>query len=420
MTDIIWCAPGRHDEPELLVEAGARGFTVIRRCLDVAELLAVAGIDRHAGLVIDVSAPRLSADTLAHVASNERCVVAYLADSADALTRAESISRLAPGTVLDIRSAKSPRSVIDLIQGALHGSAERPGVDGLDTVVSGASTIDDQGEDTSIGVDVEQGKLVVVWGPHGAPGRSTVALGLAESCAASGYRTCLVDADTISPSLALLIGMTEDVSGLLVAARYAEQGVLDARSLGAACRTLSESLWVLSGIGSADRWSQARPSALDLIWSECTRHFDRVIVDVGGLLRTEEVDDPFNGLGLRRDCATVSALQVCDSVVAVTRPDVVGLARLVEDLPDVLALTSHSRVDVVVNQVPRRSRGLESNVKRLINEVGLDFPVHLLAFDDRVRACLERGSLFSEASSLSRMRRNFGVIDKHVGVQLSA
>lgn len=97
----------------------------------------------------------------------------------------------------------------------------------------------------------------------------------------------------------------------------------------------------------------------------------------------------------------------CDFAVAVTRPDVVGLVRLVEDLPDVLALTSHSRVDVVVNQVPRRSRGLESNVKRLINEVGLDFPVHLLAFDDGVRVCLERGSLFSEASSLSRMRRNF-------------
>jgi MinD-like ATPase involved in chromosome partitioning or flagellar assembly len=420
VTDIIWCTPGRPDEPELLVDAGAHGFTVIRRCLDVAELIAAAGIDRHAGLVIDVSAPRLSADTLAHVASDQRCVVAYLADSDDDLTRAESISRVAPGMVVDIRRAKSPSSVIDLIQAAIDASADNPGEEGLDTVPSGALPIDDESRDTTTGVDAQRGKLVVVWGPHGAPGRSTVALGLAESCAASGYRTCLVDADTISPSLALLIGMTEDVSGLLVAARYAEQGVLDARSLGAACRALSESLWVLSGIGSADRWSQARPSALDLIWAECTRHFDRVIVDVGGLLRTEEVDDPFNGLGLRRDCAAVGALQVCDSVVAVTRPDVVGLARLVEDLPDVLALTSHLRVDVVVNQVSRRSRGVESNVKRLINEVGLDFPVHPLAFDDGVRTCVERGSLFSEASSLSRMRRNFGTIDKHVDVQLSA
>ena len=420
MTDIIWCTPGRPDEPELIVEAGAHGFTVIRRCLDVAELIAAAGIDRHAGLVIDVCAPRLSADTLAHVASDQRCVVAYLADSNDAVARAGSISRLAPGTILDIRRAKGPRSVLRLIQGALDGSADNPGEEGLDTVPSRESQIDDGGGDISTGRDVERGKLVVVWGPHGAPGRSTVALGLAESWAASGYRTCLVDADTISPSLALLIGMTEDVSGLLVAARYAEQGVLDARSLGSACRALSQSLWVLSGIGSADRWSQARSSALDLIWAECTRHFDRVIVDVGGLSRTEDVDDPFNGLGLRRDCATVSALQVCDSVVAVTRPDVVGLARLVEDLPDVLALTPHSRVDVVVNQVPRRSRGVESNVKGLMNEVGLDFPVHLLAFDDGVKACVERGALLSEASSLSRIRRNFGVIDKYVDVQLSA
>ena len=82
--------------------------------------------------------------------------------------------------------------------------------------------------------------------------------------------------------------------------------------------------------------------------------------------------------------------------------------------------TPHSRVDVVVNQVPRRSRGVESNVKRLINEVGLDFPVHLLAFDDGVKACVERGALLSEVSSRSRIWRNLREIDKHVDVQLSA
>ena len=59
-------------------------------------------------------------------------------------------------------------------------------------------------------------------------------------------------------------------------------------------------------------------------------------------------------------------------------------------------------------------------MKGLMNEVGLDFPVHLLAFDDGVKACVERGALLSEASSLSRIRRNFGVIDKYVDVQLSA
>lgn len=55
--------------------------------------------------------------------------------------------------------------------------------------------------------------LLVVWGPAGAPGRSTVALSVATAAAARGRRTALLDADTTGGSLAQCLGLLDDVRG---------------------------------------------------------------------------------------------------------------------------------------------------------------------------------------------------------------
>ena len=78
--------------------------------------------------------------------------------------------------------------------------------------------------------DAQRGRIVLVWGPHGAPGRSTVAASLAHGLAASGG-AILVDADVEAPSLVQLLGMAEDSSALAGAARLATHGRLDAESL---------------------------------------------------------------------------------------------------------------------------------------------------------------------------------------------
>ncbi|HAN70940.1 MAG TPA: hypothetical protein DCQ36_05050, partial [Actinobacteria bacterium] len=51
------------------------------------------------------------------------------------------------------------------------------------------------------------GRLVAVWGPMGAPGRTTIAVGIAEALAERGARVCLIDADTYAPSVALALGL---------------------------------------------------------------------------------------------------------------------------------------------------------------------------------------------------------------------
>ena len=67
--------------------------------------------------------------------------------------------------------------------------------------------------------------MVAVWGPAGAPGRTTVATGLAAVLATRGP-TMLVDADPYGGSVAQVLGVLDEVSGLLAAARLAGSGTL--------------------------------------------------------------------------------------------------------------------------------------------------------------------------------------------------
>ncbi|WP_255218714.1 P-loop NTPase, partial [Microbacterium paraoxydans] len=74
-------------------------------------------------------------------------------------------------------------------------------------------------------------RLTAIRGSHGAPGRSTIAVQLAVELARRGRRTALIDADTVAPSLALLLGMDDDAPGLAAACRRAEAGALDPAEL---------------------------------------------------------------------------------------------------------------------------------------------------------------------------------------------
>jgi hypothetical protein len=91
--------------------------------------------------------------------------------------------------------------------------------------------------------------LIAVWGSAGAPGATTLAVGLARELANS-RPVVLIDADFVAPSVAELLGLTGDSSGLLGALRVARNDTPPWESLLACAETAGNSLplWVLSGI----------------------------------------------------------------------------------------------------------------------------------------------------------------------------
>ena len=75
-----------------------------------------------------------------------------------------------------------------------------------------------------------RGTVVTVWGPGGAPGRSSLAIAIAAELGAAGVYTALGDADTHGASIAPALGLLDEAPGFAAACRLAGAGALTARS----------------------------------------------------------------------------------------------------------------------------------------------------------------------------------------------
>ena len=203
--------------------------------------------------------------------------------------------------------------------------------------------------------DAQRGRIVLVWGPHGAPGRSTVAASLAHGLAASGG-AILVDADVEAPSLVQLLGMAEDSSALAGAARLATHGRLDAESLQRVLAPVGGGLSLLGGLGRAGRWRELPPASMTEVWLQCRRAAAWTVVDVAGGVIDEALDDVTREP--RRGAVTADLVSHADVVLVVGGADPVGVRRLLQLLDEVgSSVTPTGRVEVVVNRVRASAAG---------------------------------------------------------------
>ena len=203
--------------------------------------------------------------------------------------------------------------------------------------------------------DAQRGRIVLVWGPHGAPGRSTVAASLAHGLAASGG-AILVDADVEAPSLVQLLGMAEDSSALAGAARLATHGRLDAESLQRVLAPVGGGLSLLGGLGRAGRWRELPPASMTEVWLQCRRAAAWTVVDVAGGVIDDDIDDFTLEPG--RGAVTADLVSHADVVLVVGGADPVGVRRLLQLLDEVgLSVTPTGRVEVVVNRVRASAAG---------------------------------------------------------------
>ena len=204
-------------------------------------------------------------------------------------------------------------------------------------------------------LDGGRGRIVLVWGPHGAPGRSTVAASLAHGLAASGG-AILVDADVEAPSLVQILGMPEDSSALAGAARLATHGRLDAESFQRVLAPVGDGLSLLGGLGRAGRWRELPPASMTEVWLQCRQAAAWTVVDVAGGVIDDDVDDFTLEPG--RGAVTADLVSRADVVLVVGGADPVGVRRLLQLLDEVgSSATPSGRVEVVVNRVRASAAG---------------------------------------------------------------
>ncbi|WP_205474498.1 hypothetical protein [Nocardioides sp. SYSU D00038] len=328
---VLVLAAGARWESAALARLGAHPrLVVLKRCVDVADLLATAASGQAGAAAVDLAATGLDAaatDLLRHHGVRAVGVVADDAEEAGRLRAA----RIGVAAVVT-------EGGLDALPDALL-AADQPAPGPTAATVPAEPTRDPDADGP--------GRVVTVWGPAGAPGRTTVALGLAAELARRRRRTLLLDADPWGGTVGQALGILDEVSGLLSAARLAGSGLL-AERFASVERSLGGHLGVVTGLPRADRWAELRPGAAEAILGTARRR-GTVVVDTGFSLE----DDPGADLAGRpgRNQLTLAAIDAADDLVVVGTPDPVGLARLARGLADLADLTGGRPVHVVVNRM---------------------------------------------------------------------
>ncbi|MBN8205739.1 P-loop NTPase [Microbacterium esteraromaticum] len=219
-------------------------------------------------------------------------------------------------------------------------------------------------------------RVIAVWGPHGAPGRTTVAIQLAVELARAGRRTALVDADSVAPSVALQLGLGDESPGLAAACRRAELGSLDVAELtrlASMVETSAGTIDVLSGLNRPSRWPELAAGRLRTTLSVCRTWADDTVVDVSA--EFDEDDDPLDPGAPARHAATAAALLDADEVVAVLSADPLGVSRFIRGHAELRHLIGGTPVTVVANRVRPGPLGIDARgqVRRTLERfAGID------------------------------------------------
>lgn len=230
-------------------------------------------------------------------------------------------------------------------------------------------------------------RVIAVWGPHGAPGRSTLAIQLAVELARRGRRTALVDTDTVAPALALLLGLSDDAPGVAAACRRAERGALDSAELTRLATTVATGggdIEVLPGINRPSRWPELSSIRLRATLGACREWSEETVVDVAAAFDADE-EVTYDLAGPRRHAATTASLNEADLIIAVASADPLGISRFVREHAELRRLTAPTPVVVVVNQVRPGPLGIDARgqVRRTLERFAGITDVVFLPFDQR-------------------------------------
>ncbi|MGN6199523.1 AAA family ATPase [Humibacter sp.] len=196
-------------------------------------------------------------------------------------------------------------------------------------------------------------RVIAVWGPAGAPGRTSVAIAIAAELAALGHSVALADADPYGGATAPALGLLDEAPGFAAACRLAASDSLTHDELVRVAQRYASprgAFWVLTGIGRATRWPELTSERVERVLAQCRSWVDYTVVDVGFNLETDEeiTSDMF---APRRNAATLAALHGADDVIAVGLADPVGLSRFLRSFGDLVEAAPESPPHVLVNRV---------------------------------------------------------------------
>ncbi|MCW2756314.1 MAG: hypothetical protein JWO46_60 [Nocardioidaceae bacterium] len=366
-TTVMVAAGGAPWESAALDALSGPGLVVLRRCVDLPDLLAAATAGTAQVAVVADDLPGLDASAVLHLLRHDVRTVAVSGSASAGVLRRMGVVEVVPEQLL--ADGGDPAGLAEAVRAAVVRELVTdpdPEPDRVPTAPEGATP----------------GRVLAVWGPAGAPGRTTVAVGLAAELASRGSRVVLADLDPYGGAVAQQLGVLDEVSGVLAAARRANAGELDASGFAACPRLAADGLELLTGLPRADRWVEVRDGVVDEMLGLGARGA-HVVADTGFSLEDDE--SGLGRLGAGRNRMTLEAVSAADEVVVVGAADPVGLSRLARALVDLGDTCPGTRVRVVVNRMRDSLGWAEDDIRGMVEGFSRPTGIHFLP-DDRV-AC---------------------------------
>jgi MinD-like ATPase involved in chromosome partitioning or flagellar assembly len=399
VSDAVW-------ESQLVaaLERGDHGVRVVRRCVDLADLLATAATGQARAVLLSADLRRLDRDALTRLAVAGVAVVGLVAPGDEDAER--RLRQLGVTTVLPSDAAPDAISAA-VMETVERGPSATPGE--LASLADPRASLPDRPPSPPVSVPdvgVGTGQVIAVWGPTGAPGRTTIALGVAAEIAALGRSTLMVDGDVYGGVVAQLLGVLDEAPGLAAAARLANNGQLHLAALAELARSVTPTMRLLSGISRADRWPELRPSSLESVLGLARSLAAVTVIDCAFCLEQDE-ELAFDTAAPRRNGATLTFLETADTVVVVGSADPVGLQRLVRGLGELKEAVPGLAPVVVVNRF--RSSGVPGDAEREIRGAlqryaGVDDLVLVPLDMGAVDGAVATGRTLTEAAASSPIR----------------
>jgi len=326
----------RHTEDRLLADIVEHGHSILAQVRTAAEFMSALPQVRPDVVVVGARRESLTGELLAACDARGIRVIALAASDRE-------------------RRYAATLGLLEVLDAAVGW----PEIDAL--VRSGVVVPLRVGDRAHPGGTPRSGRVVAVWGPTGAPGRTTLAINIAAEIAAAGHTVALADADTYSGSVAASLGMLDEAPGFAAACRLAgSDGLTQTEFERIAQRYNSPqgAFWVLTGIGRPSRWPELSAERVTRTIEAVRQWVDYVVIDTGFNLESDEElsSDIF---APRRNAATVTALRAADHVVACGLADPVGMARFLRAWSDLTDVISDTAVSVVMNRVRSSAVGLD-------------------------------------------------------------
>ena len=409
---VLCAADGAPWEARLVVDLdrGEHPVTVVRRCVDIVDLLAVALSGQARAALVAASLRRLDADAVDRLIAAGVAPIAVVRRSdsaAEDRVRALGISHVVPDdadaavVATVIGDAVAARDVAAKgTRRAARGYGDplvaRPAAGALGSAPSAARP------------PPTRGSVVAVWGPTGAPGRTTVAVTLADELSRLGSASLLVDADVYGGVIAAVLGLLDESPGFAAACRQSAASRLDPETLAGLCWAVTPSFRVLTGVPRSERWPELRPTAVESVLTAARAVADYTVVDCGFCLESDE-ELSFDTMAPRRNGATLAALDAADVVLAIGSADPIGVQRLVRGLSELRDAEVAAPVWVILNKV-RRSvvpGDPATELSAALDRFAGRRPAALLPYDQAsLDAALVAGKTLGEVRPASSLRQS--------------